>query len=66
MISVWSPTFLTQLLDGFPDADHARRWPKLAVISCWDQAASAPFAQALAANCSAWLVTRNAPGGSAT
>lgn len=49
MISVWSPTFLTQLLDGLPDADHARRWPRLAVISCWDQAASAPFAQALRA-----------------
>lgn len=47
MISVWSPTFLTQLLEGFPDADHASRWPKLAVISCWDHAASAPFAQAL-------------------
>lgn len=47
MISVWSPTFLTQLLDGLPDADHARRWPRLAVISCWDQAASVPFAQAL-------------------
>jgi hypothetical protein len=47
MISVWSPTFLTHLLDGFPDADHASRWPGLAVISCWDQAASAPFAQTL-------------------
>jgi hypothetical protein len=47
MISVWSPTFLTQLLDGVPDLDPARRWPRLAVISCWDQAASAPFAQSL-------------------
>jgi hypothetical protein len=47
MISVWSPTFLTQLLDLAPNADHARRWPRLSVISCWDQAASAPFAQSL-------------------
>lgn len=47
MISVWSPTFLQTLLDGAADADHTRRWPRLAVISCWDQAASAPFAQSL-------------------
>jgi GH3 auxin-responsive promoter len=47
MMSVWSPTFLTQLLEGLPPADHSRRWPRLAVISCWDQAASAPFARAL-------------------
>ncbi len=50
MISVWSPTFLTQLLEALPGADqanHAARWPQLQVISCWDQAASAPFAAAL-------------------
>jgi hypothetical protein len=44
MISVWSPTFLLQLLDGI---DLTGRWPALAVISCWDQAASAPWAKAL-------------------
>jgi hypothetical protein len=47
MISVWSPTFLMQLLDAVRDKDHARRWPRLSVISCWDQAASAAFAQSL-------------------
>lgn len=47
MISVWSPTFLMQLLDAIGDTDHASRWPRLSVISCWDQAASAPFAQSL-------------------
>ena len=47
MISVWSPSFLTQLLEGLPDADYASRWPRLSVISCWDQAASAPLAQSL-------------------
>ncbi|MGM9480973.1 GH3 family domain-containing protein [Roseateles sp. NT4] len=47
MISVWSPTFLTQLLEALPDADHRTRWPQLQVISCWDQAASAPFAATL-------------------
>jgi hypothetical protein len=47
MISVWSPTFLMQLLDGLPNADLATRWPRLSVISCWDQAASAPFARSL-------------------
>lgn len=47
MISVWSPTFLMQLLEALPDADHAARWPRLSVISCWDQAASAPFAAKL-------------------
>ena len=47
MISVWSPTFLTQLLEGAPHTDHSKRWPRLRVISCWDQAAAAPFAQTL-------------------
>jgi GH3 auxin-responsive promoter len=47
MISVWSPTFLMQLLDGVPASDHASRWPRLSVISCWDHAASAPFAKSL-------------------
>jgi hypothetical protein len=47
MISVWSPAFLTQLLGESLDANLARRWPQLSVISCWDQAASAPLAQSL-------------------
>jgi GH3 auxin-responsive promoter len=42
LISVWSPTFLLELLDQV----DLRRKP-LAVISCWDQAASRPWAQAL-------------------
>jgi hypothetical protein len=42
MISVWSPTFLLGLLDHV-DLGHK----PLAVVSCWDQAASAPWAAEL-------------------
>jgi hypothetical protein len=40
-ISVWSPSFLELLLDGF-DESPAEIWPDLAVVSCWGDAASRP------------------------
>lgn len=77
MISVWSPSFLTELLrhavDGRealahaigrhdqeraaivleeltrPHPDYRRLWPRLQVISCWDQASAAAGAAALRA-----------------
>jgi hypothetical protein len=47
LISVWSPTFLLQLLDGIEDP--VLLWPNLKVVSCWASAASKPFADQLAA-----------------
>jgi len=47
LISVWSPTFLLQLIDGIEDP--VRAWPNLKVVSCWASAASKPFADRLAA-----------------
>ena len=50
-ISVWSPTFLTLLMDCIEErrpgfrADQA--WPKLAMISCWTDGAAARFLPAL-------------------
>jgi len=38
-ISVWSPSFLDLLLDGF-DESPTQLWPDLAVVSCWGDAAS--------------------------
>jgi hypothetical protein len=38
-ISVWSPSFLELILDGF-DESPASLWPDLAVVSCWGDAAS--------------------------
>jgi hypothetical protein len=74
MISVWSPSFLTELLRhavaaraelaaaleprraslvleelGRPCPDYRRLWPRLQVISCWDQASAAAGAAALRA-----------------
>lgn len=40
-LSVWSPSFLELLLDGF-DESPAELWPDLAVVSCWGDAASRP------------------------
>lgn len=40
-ISVWSPSFLELLLDGF-DESPSELWPDLAVVSCWGDAASRP------------------------
>jgi len=42
LISVWSPTFLFELLD---EAELAAK--PLAVLSCWDQASSRPYADLL-------------------
>jgi hypothetical protein len=60
VISVWSPTFLTVLLDWIEAhrdelphrdriGDWRRLWPSLRLISCWDAGASAAPAAALAA-----------------
>jgi hypothetical protein len=77
MISVWSPSFLTELLRHAVEGrdslvehiaqedpvraaelleelardrpDYRRLWPRLQVISCWDQAAAASGAEALRA-----------------
>lgn len=38
-ISVWSPSFLELLLDGFEEPP-SQLWPDLAVVSCWGDAAS--------------------------
>jgi hypothetical protein len=42
LISVWSPTFLLELL-----RDAEADFPNLRVISCWDQAAARPYADEL-------------------
>ena len=48
MISVWSPSFLTELLSFVgPGADFAQIWPRLALISCWDQASARAPAERL-------------------
>lgn len=74
MISVWSPSFLTELLRhavegraalaagldperasvvleelARPSPNYQRLWPRLQVISCWDQASAAAGAAALRA-----------------
>ena len=46
-ISVWSPTFLTLLLDQLEDEDPQALWPKLQVVSCWADGASAILAEQL-------------------
>jgi hypothetical protein len=47
LISVWSPTFLLQLLDELEEP--AALWPRLKIVSCWASGASKPFADALGA-----------------
>lgn len=52
LISVWSPAFLDDLFSCMhvnSEADCKRLWPQLQVVSCWDQAASKPYAAALRA-----------------
>lgn len=44
-ISVWSPTFLLQLLDASPEPVE---WPMLDTISCWSSASSERYAAELA------------------
>lgn len=41
-ISVWSPTFLTTLL-AMLDRPPRELWPRLALVSCWADAASAAY-----------------------
>ncbi len=44
LISVWSPTFLLQLLEDLPDPREI--WPQLKLVSCWASGSSkAPAAQ---------------------
>lgn len=48
LISVWSPTFLLRLLDELlpKGADARRLWPRLKLVSCWmDAASAAPAAE---------------------
>ena len=45
LISVWSPTFLLQLLDAMPDAPAC--WPRLKLVSCWTHGPAQRYAQAL-------------------
>ena len=49
LISVWSPTFLLMLLDALAlrGENPLTLWPALRLISCWDSAASAPYADEL-------------------
>ena len=44
LISVWNPTFLSQLI---PDVNTADLWPNLKVISCWTDANAAGPAASL-------------------
>lgn len=51
LLSVWSPTFLTLLMEEVErqtgESDGERIWPRLALISCWTDATSAGFLPAL-------------------
>ena len=47
LLSVWSPTFLLQLLDHI--RDPRTLWPRLKVVSCWASGASRPFAEEVSA-----------------
>jgi hypothetical protein len=47
LVSVWSPTFLLQLLDRVEEPRVL--WPDLKVVSCWANGASKRFAEVLAA-----------------
>lgn len=47
LISVWSPSFLALLLDRLGDRDLSALWPRLTVVSCWDQGSSRREAAAL-------------------
>lgn len=47
LISVWSPTFLLELLDAAP-APPRELWPDLQVVSLWMDGASAPYAARVA------------------
>lgn len=38
IISVWSPSYLLELMAQLPDTDWQKIWPQLKLISCWDSA----------------------------
>jgi hypothetical protein len=40
-ISVWSPSFLTLLVESLDDEDAGARWPQLDLISCWTDSTAA-------------------------
>lgn len=44
LISIWSPTFLLELVDALP----REVWPQLDTISMWTDGASAPYARRIA------------------
>ncbi len=47
-LSVWNPSFLTTLMEHLPAGKKpADLWPKLALISCWTDAAASRFLPAL-------------------
>ena len=41
MVSVWSPSFMLDLLDALTEPDLQALWPELALISCWTEAGAA-------------------------
>jgi hypothetical protein len=47
LISVWSPTFLLELLDAAP-VPALEMWPRLQAVSMWMDGASAPYAARVA------------------
>ena len=49
MLSVWSPSFMLDLLDTMGEADLLVLWPDLALISCWTEAGAARDAAELQA-----------------
>lgn len=49
MLSVWSPSFMLDLLDAMGEPDLPALWPDLALISCWTEAGAARDAAELRA-----------------
>ena len=49
MLSVWSPSFMLDLLDAMGEPDLPALWPDLALISCWTEAGAARDAAELQA-----------------
>lgn len=51
LISVWSPTFLLEIIDQilkiYPDFSPRKHWPNLSLVSCWTSSTSAHFAKEL-------------------
>lgn len=44
VISVWSPSYLLEVMAQSPGANWRKLWPQLKLISCWDSAQAAPLA----------------------